>query len=428
MAQPMRVSLMPVTQTVAALSETTDVRAAGSARSSAEAEHPILRLDASGVADAMERFGAPSALAAGQVDVIDLDALREHLGGRWDAEQEAVHRQVEQMLARRLGPDAAVERLDETHYIVAQAGQTRAWAQGHCFGCLREILQHFVGEALPSDLRLQEVTLVTSSEIHGRRVELDEALAAEIVVGDPEDDAGSSPLQSTRFVAANGRSVRVSCALEPVVNLASSSRIGFRLARRVLDGHSDRPLNAQELQNLSRADIARVDYATIARGLDRLHAEVGEDKLPTLIVPVSCATLANERTRHGLVALLEQARTEVRLGLVCEICDIDGLGHEALAQDIALIRPFCMRLLAYVAEPRAAVFHPLRGLDLDGVSMDCPPNLGDAEFVGWTREAARAAHAVAGALFLYRVQSIQRGALASLAGASHVTIATAPAG
>ena len=419
---------MSSTETVSELLRTTEVRAAGPPSSVADAEPAILRLDASGVADAMERFGAPSALAAGQVDVIDLDGVREHMGERWGDQQAVIHRQVGQMLARRLGPDAVFERLDETHYIVAQAGQTRAWAQGHCFGCLREILHHFVGEALPSDLRLQEVTLVTSTEIHGRRVELDEALASEIVVGDPEADSELSPAHSTRFVAANGRSVRVSCALEPVVNLASSSRIGFRLARRVLDAHTDRPLNAQELQNLSRADIARVDYATIARGLDRLHAEAGEDKLPTLIVPVSCATLANERTRQGLVGLLEQARTEVRLGLVCEICDIDGLGHEALAQDIALIRPFCMRLLAYVAEPRPAVFHPLRGLDLDGVSMDCPPNLGDAEFVGWTREAAKAAHAVAGALFLYRVQSIQRGALASLAGASHVTIATASKG
>ena len=419
---------MPVTQTVAAISETADVRAGGAARRHAEAEHPILRLDAVGVTDVMERFGVPSALAAGQVDVIDLDGVREHLGERWGVQQDAIQHHVEQLLARRLGPDAEVQRLGETHYVVAQAGQTRAEAQALCFSCLREVLQHFVGEALPSDLRLQEVTLVTSSEIHGRRVELDEALAAEIVIGDLDDESGPSLLQSTRFVAANGRSVRVSCALEPVVNLASSSRIGFRLARRVLDGQTDRPLNAQELQNLSRADIARVDYATIARGLDRLHAEAGEDKLPTLIVPVSCATLANERTRHGLVGLLEQARAEVRLGLVCEICDIDGLGHDTLAQDIALIRPFCMRLLAYVAEPRASAFLPLRGLDLDGVSVDCPPNLGDAEFVGWTREAARAAHAVAGALFLYRVQSIQRGALASLAGASHVSMATAAKG
>ena len=418
---------MSSTETVREFLPSTEVRAAGARRMRAGPDAPILRLDAAGVADVMKRFGVPSALAAGQVDVIDLDGVREHLGERWLAQQDAIHQYVEQLLARRLGPEAEVQRLGDSHYVVAQAGGTRAQSQALCFSCLREILEHFVGEALPSDLRLQEVTLVTSAEIHGRRVELDEALSAEIVVGDPISEPAAAPslAQATRFVAANGRSVRVSCALEPVVNLASSSRIGFRLARRVLDLDANRALNPQELQNLSRADIARVDYATIARGLDRLHAEVGEDKLPTLIVPVSCATLANEHTRHGLVGLLEEARTEVRLGLVCEICDIDGLGHDALAQDIALTRPFCMRLLAYVAEPRPAAFHPLRGLGLDGVSVDCPPNLGDAEFVGWTRDAAKAAHAVAGALFLYRVQSIQRGALASLAGASHVTIAAA---
>ena len=417
---------MSSTATISERTPGPDIRGPESLRGRPGAGPQIVRLDATEIPDAMERFGVPSALAAGQVHVIDLEGLHEHLGERWSAQRDGVHRQVGQMLLRRLGPEAVFERLDDTHVIVLQSGQTRSGAQAHGFGCLREILQHVIGEAVPSDLRLQEVTLVTSTEVHGRKVELDEALASEIVVTDPA--ASGDPLpQSTRFVAANGRTVRVSCVLEPVVNLATSSRIGFRLARRVLDVDTDLPLTLLELENLSRADIARVDYATIARGLDRLHAEVGPEKLPTLIVPVSCATLANERTRYGLVGLLEQARTEVRHGLVCEICDIDGLGHEALAQDIVLIRPFCVRLLAYVTEPRAAAFLPLRGLDLDGVSVDCPPNLGDAEFVGWTREAARAAHAVAGALFLYRVQSIQRGALASLAGASHVTIAAGPA-
>ena len=400
-----------------------DVPGAGSSRGRSGAEPQIVRLSAAEIPAAMDRFGVPSALAAGQVNVLDLGGLHEHLGERWSAQQEGIHRQVGQMLSRRLGPEAVFDRLDDTHVIVLQAGQTRSGAQAHGFGCLREILQHFLGEALPSDLRLQEVTLVTSTEVHGRKVELDEALASEIVVTDPAASGG--PLsQSTRFVAANGRTVRVSCVLEPVVNLATSTRIGFRLARRVLDVDSDLPLTVQELQNLSRADIARVDYATIARGLDRLHAEAGQEKLPTLIVPVSCATLANDRTRYGLIGLLEQARAEVRHGLVCEIYGLDGLAHETLAADIALIRPYCVRLLAFAPEPLASLLKPLRGLGLDGVSVDCPPNLGDAEFVGWTREAARAAHGVGGALFLYRLQSIQRGALASLAGVSHISLAT----
>jgi hypothetical protein len=220
--------------------------------------------------------------------------------------------------------------------------------------------------------------------------------------------------------------VRVSCVLEPVVNLASSSRIGFRLARRVLDVESERILTGQDLQNLSRGDIARVDYATIARGLERLQADGGEDKLPTLIVPVSYATLSNQRTRETLVSLLEQARAEVRHGLVCEICDLDGVPASAILTAISLIRPFCMRVLAFVTEPKPLVLNQLKGMGLDGVSTDAPPNLGDPEFLAWVRDASRAARPVAHALFLYRVESLQRGAMASLVGATHISMATVP--
>ena len=418
---------MSVTETVAELPETAQVPPPGALRAAPEGQAPIWRIAVQGVPDLMERFGTPSALAAGQVDVIDLGMLVDHLGIRWPAQREVVHLHLEHQLAHLLGPQAEFQQLDETHYVVIQEGRSRFEAQALCFRCLRDVLDRFAGEALPSDLHLQEATLVTLSEIYGRRVDLDEALAAAIDIEEVELANNPSLAQSTRFVAADGRTMRVSGVLEPVVNLANSSRIGFRLARRVFDLEADRALSGPEVQNLSRADIARVDYATISRGLDRLHAEVGEDKLPTLIVPVSCATIANERTRLGLVGLLEQARTEVRHGLVCEICDIDGMGHEALAEDIALVRPYCVRLLAYVADPRPSAFVALKGLGLDGVSVECPPNLGDAEFVGWTRQTARAAHAAAGALFLYRVQSIQRGALASLAGASHVSLAAAKA-
>jgi hypothetical protein len=414
---------MSIAESVAERSTTAEVRPPGKPRAATEPK--ILRIDASSVPNLLARFGAPSALAAGQVDVIDLEALPKRLGIRWRARRDVAHLHAEHILAQRLGPAAAVLRLDDTRFVVAQPDLSRIEAQALCFRCLREILQHFISEALPGELKLYEATLVTTAEIHARRIDLDDDLAAEIELSDM--GAAGPPLgQTTRFIAANGRTVRVSCVLEPVVNLASSSRIGFRLARRVIDVGADRALSAQELQNLSRADIARVDYATISRGLDRLHAETGEEKLPTLIVPVSSATISNERTREGLVALLEQARTEVRHGLVCEIRDIEGMGHEILAQNIALIRPFAFRLIAHVAEPTAAAFTPLRGLGLDGVSVECPPNLGDAEFVGWTRQTARSAKAAAGALFLYRVQSLQRGALASLAGASHVSIAASP--
>jgi hypothetical protein len=123
-----------------------------------------------------------------------------------------------------------------------------------------------------------------------------------------------------------------------------------------------------------------------------------------------------------LVSLLQQAQVEVRLGLVCEICELDGVPPSALLTAVSLIRPFCVRVLAFVADPAPAWVRPLKGLGLAGISVESPPNLGDAEFLGWARDVARAVRPVAAALMIYRVQPMQRGALAALAGATHISI------
>lgn len=437
------------------------------ARTSAPAPASVLKLDPADLADVLERLGGPSALSAGLVNVIGLEGVAERFGTRWTLRRELVHAHVERLLERHLGDAAVFQRIGEVHYVVVQAGRTRVQAQGLCLRCLREILHHFVGQVRTPDLRLHEVTRVSRDEVVGHRVDVGAAGLAEQDAApetrsfQPPGDAGGGPTpagtgpiaptdivaerrsfapgppapsvrasllpvsQWTPFVASNGGTVRVSCSLEPVIKLAGSERIGFRLARQVLGAGG--PLNAHELRNLSRADIARVDFATIARGLERLHAQTGGDKSPTLVAPVSFASLSNQRTRETLVSLLQQAREGVRLGLVCEICELDGVPPSALLTAVSLIRPFCVRVIAYVAELQPAVLKPLKGLGLAGVSVESPPNLGDAEFLGWAREAARAVKPVAGALVIYRVHPRERGALAALAGASHISLQAFPA-
>ena len=441
-------------------------RSAEARRAPAPAPPPVLKLDPADLAEVLDRLGDPSALGAGLINVIGLEGVVERFGSRWSLRSELVHEQVERMLHRHLGDDVVFQRIGEAHYVVVQSGRSRLQAQGLCMRCMREILHHFVGEVRLRDLRLHEVTRVSQDEIVGHRVEVGSSVLDESPADEPrsfarplppgEDSsvyavsrslAPAEPASGSRsfaprrpappsedslllvsrwtpFVASNGRTVKVSCNLEPVIRLASSERIGFRLARQVL-GADGRALSAHELRNLSRADIARVDCATIARGLERLHAQVGQDKSPTLVVPVSFATLSNQRTRETLVALLEEAKADVLLGLVCEICELDGVPPGALLTAVSLIRPFCVRVLAFVADPHPAVLRPLKDMGLAGVSVECPPNLGDAEFLGWARDAARMVRPVAGALVIYRIQPIQRGALAALAGASHISLLAA---
>ena len=436
-------------------------RNAEAGRTHAPASPPVLKLDPADLAEVLDRLGDPSALSAGLVNVIGLEGVAERFGSRWSVRSELVHQHVERMLHRHLGDDVVFQRIGEAHYVVVQSGCTRLQAQALCLRCMREILHHFVGEVRLRDLRLHEVTRVSNNEIVGHKVEFAAGAGDEPETGEsrsfvgsdglgedrlgpairfaasPEDAAGSRSFaprrpalpaapsllpvsQWTPFVASNGRTVKVSCSLEPVIKLSNSERIGFRLARQVLGAQG--PFGVHELRNLSRADIARVDCATIARGLERLHAQMGGDKSPTLIVPVSFATLSNQRTRETLVSLLQQAKEEVRLGLVCEICELDGVPPSALLTAVSLIRPFCVRVIAFAVDPSPAALRSLKGMGLAGVSIESPPNLGDAEFLGWARDAARAVRPVAGALVIYRVQPMQRGALAALAGASHISL------
>ena len=422
---------------------------------SAPASAPtILRLDPTDLAEVLERLADPMALTAGLVNVISLEGVVARFGPRWSFRRELVHELAERVLHRHLGDEAVFQRIGEAHYVVMQSGRSRVQAQSLCLRCLREILHHFIGEVRLPDMRLHEVTHVSANEIVGHKVDVPPtALVEEATLanaGEPAEgrslaggrsfnaplppDASRSPAppprraplsaaQWTPFVASNGRTMRVSCSLEPVIKLSNSSLIGFRLARRVLD--SDGPLSSQALRSLSRADIARVDFATIARGIDRLRAEAGDQKHPSLIVPVSFTTLSNQRTREAFVGLLEAARAEVRLGLVCEICELDGVPPGSLLTAVSLISPFCVRVLAFLSDPRPAALRALKGLGLGGISLDCPGGLGDGEFVVWAREMARAARTVGGAMMLYRVQPRERGALAALAGVSHVSLLAA---
>ena len=423
---------------------------------------PILRLDPTDLAEMLDRLGDPTALASGLVNVIGLEGVAARFGTRWSFRRELVYEHVERVMHRHLGDEGVFQRIGEAHYVVVQSGRSRLQAQGLCLRCLREILNHFVGEVRLPDMRLHEVTRISGNEIVGQKVDVSAEVLSELATapepGGPVDShsfadprafvagrtfAAPDDIEASRsfrarngtgstatsvipatpwtpFVASNGRTVRVSCVLEPVIRLDTSTRIGFRLARRVL--HAEQALDGQALRDLSGADIARVDFATIARGIDRLRAEQKGQELPSLIVPVSFATLSNQRTREILVGLLEQARSEVRLGLVCEICELEGVPPSALLTAVSLIRPFCVRVLAFVTDPRPSGLRTLKGLGLAGVSMECPPGMGDAQFVGWARDMAQAARTAAGALFLYRVQPIERAALAGLAGASHVSL------
>ena len=381
----------------------------------AESLLPIASVD---VLATLDRLRGSELLTQGRVNIISLEAVAEKLGQRWPMRRELVHHHVERSLERQLAGHGYFEKLSDTDYLVVQPGVTSLAGQARCLKCLREILHHFLGAAPVGDIRVHTVTRISPEGIHGERIDV--ATVDEADVRQNEEQKPSTADQWSPFVTTDGQRVRVSCALEPVILLKTSSRIGYRVVRRVLRMPSDQPLTAAEQRNLSRADIARIDFATISRGLARLQTETGQSQCPSLILPVSYITLSTLQGRAVVVDLFRKAQEAVRLGVICEICDVEGVPAGALATAAGLIRPFCLYVVCRLDEIPGANLSGLKSARLQALSFECAPGLaGDAEFIGWAREALSASQPAFKSVMLHRLTSAHQMALAAVLGASH---------
>jgi hypothetical protein len=377
---------------------------------------------------ALEAFSASPLLASGQISLMSLDAILERLGLRWAARRESVYDYAERTLTRYLGERGHFVRVSETDYLVAVPGLRKYAAQLQCLRCLREVLTYFLGEPRPIDLRVLEVTRITRDGLEAVLVNPVAVAAAadrEQLHAAAASAVGASLDAWTPFATSDGRRVRVSCALEPVVELKGYKRIGNRIVRRVLWAQTETPLTAAELKALSRSDIEKIDCATVARGLDRMRAEASAHRPLSIIVPVSYVSLSNRQSRARLARLFAEAKRYVTTGIICEVCDIEDVPQGALLEATSLIKPYCVFIIGCLGGAPDRSLGNLRGTGLQALAFEAPQGtVGDAEFLGWARTGIDIAKAIARSVLIYHVSSPRHIAMAALLGASHASLRT----
>ncbi|HSV03299.1 MAG TPA: hypothetical protein VLI41_08840 [Phenylobacterium sp.] len=426
----------------------------------------IPRVVSASLEASLERFSDRTLLAAGKVNLISLEAVQKRLGARWSLRQDQVYDFAARVIERGVGARGLSVRVSGSDFLVVQPELNRLAAQAACLRYLREILNHFLGDAHLAGVGVLQVTRIAGANLEAKPMDVrasdvadrEEAIlsgAADPVAPSARDTGSESPgaaagggapvqiaghaepaRQSegqvvdrwSPFVANDGRQLRVSASLEPVFELKGFSRIGFRMIRRVVVTRTQEELAPVAVSNLSAADLLRVDLATIARGIDRLqHDGAGESQL-SLIVPLSYASLASQRGRAELVPPLREAGRLVRCGVICEICDIEGVPSSALLSAVSLIQPFALLVVGRLLTPTPAVMGPLKGTGLRGLSFECPPDLSDGEFVAWAGPAIHAAKRIARSAMIYQAASERRAGELGLLGATHVSIAREAAG
>ncbi|MEO6378444.1 MAG: hypothetical protein ABIO37_10510 [Caulobacteraceae bacterium] len=381
----------------------------------------MVRFASAGASTILERLEAMPLAAAGKVSAISIGAIAARLGAKWPLRRDLVHDYLERTLRGRLGAMAIVLKLSDTEILVAQPGATRLAGQLAVLNSLRETLHHFLGEAVIGDMIVHQVTRISHSDIYGQQLDVPavEADAAEEQQKARQNKADERPAGVwSPFLASDGRTLRVSCRLEPVIQLKTSTRIGHRVAREVFVVGRDIPLSYEEVQQLPRADLERIDYAGVERAIARLKSSGDRD--PSLIIPLSLTTLSSSRARGILRGLLTEAHQSVQHGLICEICDIEGAPLSVLADAIAFVRPFSLYVTGRVSGRCTGRLRDLKGIGLAGLSVECPASIGgDAEFIGWMKSRRATLKAIGKVAIVYRLPSLRNAAMASLLGLTH---------
>jgi hypothetical protein len=399
------------------------------------------RFVAAGLEASLERFNDRTLLAAGKVNLISLEAVEKRFGARWALRQDQVYGFAERVLGRGVGNRGLFLRVSATDFLIVQPDLGRLAGQAACLRYLREILMHFLGDAELAGDGVLQVTRIAAGAIDARQVD---AIAAELAETEPaegetaaEAEAGPSaalPVQATGtasrtvldqwspFVSSDGRNLRVSTSLEPVYELKTFTRIGFRMIRRVVVTQSGEVLGAAQVANLSAADLLRVDLATVARGIDRLRAEAAEEEHLSLIIPLSYASLSSVRGRARLVEPLREAGRLVKCGVICEICDVEGVPSGALLSAVSLIKPFALLVEGRLTTAASPLVSRLKGTGLRALSIECPASLDDGEFADWAGRTIRSAKRVARSVMVYCVGSERRAGELAAMGATHVSL------
>lgn len=375
----------------------------------------------------LSHFGSPYLLANGKVCVVSLEAIARRFGSRWTQRQEIVREHCNKVFRRELGVDALFEWVSDSTVMVAQPSCIDFVGQAKCFGCLKEILEHFLGESKLPDLVVHTVTSLSSTEIVGQRLDAERVMLAARRQPPQRRDTTARTHQSSPFLTSAGRRVRVSCQLEPLIQLKSCSRIGFRASRRVIDVQTEAQLTAVEVGNFSRSDILQVDAAAIGRGLERLRREVNGARTPTLIIPISYSSLSYQEGFSTIVELLKESASEIQHGAICEITDYETAPAGALSSALSVLRPYCAHVVGRGETVRpGAMGHSNEREIVSGVGYECPPVSDEATFIDWAKGVLLVNGRARPNRLLFQVSDLRMVALAAALGASHASLTPRP--
>jgi hypothetical protein len=332
------------------------------------------RISAHGARELLEQ--AHSAIAAGNVNIVSVLAIRQRSGERWSRKRQQVEDFLLRAFARAASPHDTMVPLNEVEFLAFQPEASKAAALTLSANVLKETLTFFLGAAAQADVAVFRVTGFSGEEISVERIDPATLAAAE---AEPAPEAPSAvgagappaaPIRTdalkreVRLVAENRPPLVLSLGIEPTWNVAARVVTSFLVRARIAAEDGAAAADAAPSQ-AGEAALKTLAYANelLTSGPEAL--QVG------LHVPLSLEALAHSGSRYRLLHALRALDAALRRRLILEIVDLPGgFPQSRLTELASVLAPYGRAVLARAPSETANLF-PWRRCGLGGISLDC---------------------------------------------------------
>jgi hypothetical protein len=339
---------------------------------------PILHED---VAAVLDLICTPEMLRQGNVQIIGLQPIAYRLGDRWPRRRAAVWEHFERILRRDLPPCDVVLRIDDLHFVVAQTQEEGLAAQAICLRLAADLMTFFLGEAKPSDIRVNVVTEMAGGSLTCEPVDLVRVAAAGRRVETPPTTTPrpAAPVRKMRsypLTTSLGMELKVDIALDGMWALQPEPRRIAHYARiALIDAQSGRRLSRADREQLQPGDLQAADALALTESM-KMRAE-SPRSAGGLLIPISYKTVSNTNARNRLLHIMRDMLPVDRESFAWEIVDLDdGVPAGRLAEIVSLIRGHCRGVVCRIAPTR----EPERQFSQVGATASVAPSKPHAVF------------------------------------------------
>lgn len=389
----------------------------------------VRRFNAADASVVLERLADSELLARGAVNLISVEAIRERSGERWPRRRDDVWTYVERKLDEHLSPQDLRQRVGDTDFLIALTADEGMAAQAISLRILEEVLLHFLGEALPGDLRIQSVSRIAGDELTAEAVDpravrsarASDVLAVRRGAVDPALERQRNPVI---LASASGHRLRIEFAVERVVSLKHDITAALRIEPTVRVEGADRILRVSAFDKLPDADLYAIDDATIS--FSRLYAPSAPASQTPLIVPLSFRTLGARKGRSLLASQDAVDHERVKAWVMIELVGVvRGTPPGRLVEVSGLIKSVTRGVMTRLHPGRDAVA-PVRDCRLQGLTLDLEDLPPGADPTTVLREVAGQARGLSPSLIAQGLTEPKLRAAALEAGFTHAAMREPP--